>query len=78
MFGLGLILSFSLGLSAVLLGIGLLLVRSRSLLDRFGSDNRWWSAVLPLASAVVVTLLSLRPNVSGRVSSGQTARHSGI
>jgi len=35
--GLGLILSFSFGLAAVLIVIGILLVRSRALLERFGS-----------------------------------------
>jgi len=55
--GLGLIVSFSLGLAAVLIAIGILLVRSRSLLERFGGIGGRWSGALPLCSAVIVTAL---------------------
>jgi ABC-type nickel/cobalt efflux system permease component RcnA len=58
--GLGLIVSFSLGLAAVLIGIGILLVRSRMLMERFGVlGSRMTGAVIPLASAVIVTILGL-------------------
>ena len=57
MLGLGLIVSFSFGLAAVLIVIGILLVRSRSLVERFGGLGSRWSSALPLASAVLVTVL---------------------
>ncbi len=53
--GLGLIVSFSFGLAAVLIVIGTLLVRSRSLLEHFGGTGSCRSSALPLASAVLVT-----------------------
>ena len=63
--GMGLIVSFSFGLAAVLIVIGILLVRSRSLVERFGAiDNRWKKA-LPLASAVIVTMLGIGITLSG-------------
>ena len=58
--GLGLIVSFSFGLAAVLIVIGILLVRSRSLLERFGGLGSRWSSALPLGSAVIVTVLGSR------------------
>ena len=56
-FGLGLIVAFSLGLALVLTVIGILLVSSKSVLNRIsgagGALQRW----LPLGSALVITLL---------------------
>jgi len=69
--GLGLIVSFSFGLAAVLIIIGVLLVRSRSLVERFGitgsTGSRWsgLSRALPLVSAVIVTLLGAGIMLSG-------------
>ena len=57
--GMGLIVSFSFGLAAVLIVIGILLVRSRSLVERFGGISSHWSRALPLVSAVIVTVLGL-------------------
>lgn len=57
--GLGLIVSFSLGLAAVLIILGVLLVRSRSLVERFGGIGSRWTSALPLVSAVIVTVLGL-------------------
>jgi nickel/cobalt exporter len=57
--GLGLIVSFSLGLAAVLIGIGVLLLRSRTLIDRLDRIPASWATFLPLISAVVVTVLGL-------------------
>jgi len=57
--GLGLIVSFSFGLAAVLIAIGILLVRSRTLLERVGGFNGRWSNALPLASAIIVTVLGI-------------------
>jgi ABC-type nickel/cobalt efflux system permease component RcnA len=57
--GLGLIVSFSFGLAAVLMAIGILLVRSRSLVERFGGIGSRWSSAVPLVSAVLVTVLGI-------------------
>jgi len=62
---MGLIVSFSFGLAAVLIVIGILLVRSRSLLERFAGANRSWSSALPLASAVIVTVLGAAITIKG-------------
>jgi ABC-type nickel/cobalt efflux system permease component RcnA len=63
--GLGLIVAFSFGLAAVLIVIGVLLVRSRSLVERFGGISSRWSSALPLASAVIVTVLGVGITLSG-------------
>ncbi|TDB82252.1 nickel/cobalt transporter [Micromonospora sp. KC721] len=57
--GLGLIFSFSLGLAAVLMGLGIMLVRSRRLIGRFEHIGNRWTHALPLVSAVVVTGLGI-------------------
>jgi ABC-type nickel/cobalt efflux system permease component RcnA/Tol biopolymer transport system component len=56
MLGLMLILSFSLGLAVILIIIGLLMVNSRKLFDRFGFLDRL-APVMPLVSAVIVLAL---------------------
>jgi ABC-type nickel/cobalt efflux system permease component RcnA len=66
--GMGLIVSFSFGLAAVLIVIGILLVRSRSLLERFGGVSSRWSNALPLASAVIVTALGAFITIKGLVT----------
>ncbi len=56
--GLALIVAFSLGLAAVLIAIGILLVRCKSRwLDRLSKPGSSWQRLLPLVSAVIVTLL---------------------
>ena len=57
--GLGLVVAFSLGLAAILIIIGVLLVRSKSLLDRLGTAGGRWQNLLPVASAAIVTVLGL-------------------
>ena len=53
-----LIVAFSLGLAAVLIAIGILLVRCKSRwLDRLGKPGSSWQRRLPLVSAVILTLL---------------------
>lgn len=54
--GLALIVSFSLGLALVLIFIGLLMVNSRRLFDRFGAFDRF-APILPVVSALVVFAL---------------------
>jgi len=66
--GLGLIVSFSFGLAAVLIIIGVLLVRSRALIDRFGGAGSRWSSALPLASAMIVTVLGVGITFGGLVA----------
>lgn len=63
--GLGLIVSFSFGLAAVLIVIGVLLVRSRWLLERAGGIGGRWSSALPLASALIVTVLGIGITLNG-------------
>jgi nickel/cobalt exporter len=59
-YGLALIVAFSMGLAAVLTGIGLLMVSARGFLDRVPalSDGRW-SERLALVSATVVSMLGI-------------------
>ncbi len=57
-FGLALIVSFSLGLAAVLISIGLVMVHSRKLFDRLDAFSRFAPA-MPLVSAVVVLVLGI-------------------
>ena len=47
--GLGPLVSFSFGLTLVLIAIVILLVRSRSLVERVGGKSSRWSSLLPLA-----------------------------
>jgi ABC-type nickel/cobalt efflux system permease component RcnA len=58
-FGLFLIVAFSVGLAAVLIAIGLLIVYARRLMARFKGDGVFVTRWLPLTSAAVVTLLGL-------------------
>lgn len=55
--GLGMVVAFSLGLAAILIIIGVLLVRSKSLLDRLGQAGGRWQTLLPVISAAIVTVL---------------------
>jgi ABC-type nickel/cobalt efflux system permease component RcnA len=58
--GLALIVAFSVGLAAVLIAIGVLLVRCKSRwLDRLGKPGSAWQRLLPLVSTAVVTLLGV-------------------
>ena len=58
-FGLGLVVAFSFGLAAVLIGIGVLLVRSKWVIERFGGMSTRWGRLLPLAGAIIVTVLGI-------------------
>jgi nickel/cobalt exporter len=66
--GLGLIVAFSLGLAAVLIAIGILLVRFRSGLVRLGKPKSTWRRWLPLVSAVIVTVLGVGIVLKGLMS----------
>jgi ABC-type nickel/cobalt efflux system permease component RcnA len=58
-FGLLLIVAFSLGLAAVLVSIGVLMVYAGRLMARFREDGPWIHRWLPLTSSAVMTLLGL-------------------
>lgn len=55
-FGLVLLVAFSVGLAAILIAIGILIVKARPLVDRFSGDGRWIQR-LPIASAVVIIIV---------------------
>jgi len=58
-FGLLLIVAFSLGLASVLVGIGLLLVYARGILERFSVGGGVATRVLPIVSAFLIMLAGL-------------------
>jgi len=58
-FGLVLIVAFSVGLAAVLVAIGVLMVYAGRLMTRFRDDSPWISRWLPLTSSAVMTVLGL-------------------
>ena len=55
--GLAVIIAFSLGLAAVLIAIGILMVKARPLVDRFAGRGRFTLVWLPLASAALIAAL---------------------
>ncbi len=63
--GLGMIEAFSFGLAAILILLGIVLVRSKSLLDRFGGLGTRVPTALPLISALIVKLLGIGIVVKG-------------
>ena len=66
--GLGLIVAFSFGLAAVLIVIGILLVRFRGVLERLGKKKSPWQRLLPLVSALIVTMLGIGIVLKGLMS----------
>jgi ABC-type nickel/cobalt efflux system permease component RcnA len=58
-FGLLLIVAFSVGLAAVLVGIGLLMVYARQFMARFHGDGRLTTRWLPMASAAFIFLFGI-------------------
>jgi len=66
--GLGLIVAFSVGLAAVLIAIGIMLVRFRGGLDRLSKPASHWQRLLPLVSAVIVTVLGVGIALEGLMS----------
>lgn len=58
-FGLVLIVAFSVGLAAVLVIIGVLMVHAGRLMTRFREDGPWIRRWLPLTSSAVMTLLGV-------------------
>jgi ABC-type nickel/cobalt efflux system permease component RcnA len=68
-FGLLLITAFSIGLAAVLTGIGLLMVYGRRLLDRVSWEGEWIQR-LPVVSAAIMTLIGFGVAFQSLVSGG--------
>ena len=58
-FGLLLIVAFSAGLAAVLVGIGVLMVYARQSMSRFQSEGKWITRWLPLTSSAFIVLFGL-------------------
>jgi nickel/cobalt exporter len=69
-FGLFLILAFSIGLAAVLIAVGLLMVYARQLMARVKSDGPLVTRWLPLTSAAVVTFLGVALAVQALARAG--------
>lgn len=64
--GMAMVVAFSVGLAAVLVGLGLLLVTAAPTLARFGGRRSGWLATrVPLLSALVVTVLGCAMTVNG-------------
>jgi ABC-type nickel/cobalt efflux system permease component RcnA len=58
-FGLLLIVAFSAGLAAVLVGIGVLMVYARQSMSRFQSEGKWITRWLPITSSAFIVLFGL-------------------
>jgi len=69
-FGLFLIAAFSVGLAAVLISIGLLMVYAGQFVSRLHGDGPLMTRWLPLASAAVITALGLAIAVRALVTAG--------
>ncbi len=69
-FGLFLIAAFSVGLAAVLIAIGLLMVYARRLMARFHGEGRVVTRWLPLTSSAVMTVLGLAIAVQALMAAG--------
>jgi len=69
LFGLALIVSFSLGLAAVLITIGILVVVARSVINRFTGAGRIVQT-LPLVSAVLIIVLGLGIAIKALIDGG--------
>jgi ABC-type nickel/cobalt efflux system permease component RcnA len=69
-FGLFLIVAFSVGLAAVLIVIGLMMVYAGRLMSRFRGEGKLLTRWLPLTSAAVITVLGLTIAVRALISAG--------
>jgi nickel/cobalt exporter len=69
-FGLLLIVAFSLGLAAVLIAIGILMVYAQRFMRRFQGDGVLISRWLPLTSAAVMAVFGVAIAVQALVSAG--------
>ncbi len=69
-FGLLLIVAFSVGLAAVLIAIGLLMVYARRFMTRFQGEGPLIQRWLPLTSSAVITVLGVAIAIQGLMSAG--------
>jgi ABC-type nickel/cobalt efflux system permease component RcnA len=69
-FGLLLIVAFSIGLAAVLIVIGILMVYARRLMSRFDTDGPLIRRWLPLTSSVVITIVGVLIALQALMSAG--------
>jgi ABC-type nickel/cobalt efflux system permease component RcnA len=69
-FGLFLIVAFSIGLAAVLIGLGVLMVYARRFMSRFHGEGPLITRWLPLISAAVITLFGLTMAVQSLATAG--------
>jgi ABC-type nickel/cobalt efflux system permease component RcnA len=69
-FGLFLIVAFSMGLAAVLIAIGMLMVYAGRMMARVEADGPWITRWLPLTSSAVMTLLGMAIAVQALLSAG--------
>jgi nickel/cobalt exporter len=72
-FGLFLIVCFSMGLAAVLIGFGLLMVYARRFMSRLQIDGPWTKRWLPVASAGFMTILGTAIAIRAFAATGLTA-----
>ena len=68
-FGLLLIVSFSLGLAAILIAIGILMVKARPLMERFSGEGGLVRR-LPLISSVVIIAVGFAMGVRALMEAG--------
>lgn len=69
-FGLFLIVAFSMGLAAVLIAIGLLMVYARRFMSRVGSEGPVITRWLPIASAAFISVLGFAITLRALTSAG--------
>lgn len=69
-FGLFLIVAFSFGLAAVLIGMGLAVIYARRMLSKLPTEGQFIQRWLPLASAVMITILGCAIAVRGLITAG--------
>ena len=69
-FGLFLIVAFSVGLAAVLIAVGMLMVYARRFMGKFHSEGPLITRWLPLTSASAITFLGLAIAIRSLVTGG--------
>lgn len=69
-FGLFLIVAFSIGLAAVLVTIGLLMVYARHFMSRFSGNTPLITRWLPLTSSAVITVFGMAIAVEALLRGG--------
>ncbi len=74
-FGLLLIVAFSVGLAAVLIAIGLLMVYARRFMSRFQSEGPLITRWLPLTSAGLITIIGIAMVMRALIGAGIVTLH---